>query len=87
MSELTIKDFAKFVREKYHVSNNPIANLSLSRVEKLSDELSDLIIGDVKVNLNDYPKVMTAFKAIANNLLKVEVFNKAFDEAENFISV
>lgn len=87
MSDLTIKDFGRFVRHNYNVSNNPLCHLSLSRVEKLSDELSDLIIGDVKVNLNDYPKVMTAFKAIANNLLKVEVFNKAFEEAENFISV
>lgn len=84
MSELTIKDFGRFARS-YNVSGNPLSILSLNGIEQKSDEISNIIIGNVKVNLNEYPEVMVAFKGIANNLLKAEVFNKAFEEAEKFI--
>jgi hypothetical protein len=82
MSDITIKDFGEYTSQNYNVSVNPLKVLSLNIIDKLSYDLCNSIVGDVIVNLNKYPQIMQAFTAIMNNLLKPEVFNKAFDEAE-----
>jgi len=34
------------------------------------------------VNLNELPEIANAFQAIANNMLRTEVFEKAFESCE-----
>lgn len=81
-SSLTINDFGELVKGRYKVANNPLDYLKLDRIEYLSGQLCNVICGDVNINLNNYPAVMTAFKAMTNSLLRPEVFIKAFNDVE-----
>ena len=78
-SRLSINDFGNVISKRFHIANNPLEYLSLDKIERLSDLLSSEI-GESreKINLDKETSVHAAFRALFNNLMKPEVFEKAF---------
>jgi hypothetical protein len=83
MSRATIVDIESFTRNKFGVYSKMPPYMSMDNVEKLSREFSNYIITErVKIDLNAHPEILLAFKGISNNLLRHEVFEKAYKEDE-----
>lgn len=79
VSSISIKDFGKRVCDLYGMENNPLTYLNMAKIEKLSSELSNLVTPkQIKVNLNEEPRIFTAFNCIINSMLNPEVFENAF---------
>lgn len=79
VSSISIKDFGKRICDLYGIENNPLTYLNLARIEKLSSELSNLVTPkQIKVNLNEEPRVFAAFNCIINSMLNPKVFENAF---------
>lgn len=83
MSHATIVDLAVMLKSKFGIHSNMPLFISVDNVQELSGNLSNYIIKkDVNIDLNAHPEALLAFKALANNLLKHEIFDKAYKEAE-----
>lgn len=79
ISLISIKDFGKRICNLYGIENNPLTYLNLAKIEKLSSELSNLVTSkQIKVNLNEEPRVFAAFSCIINSMLNPKVFENAF---------
>lgn len=79
VSSISIKDFGKRICDLYGIENNPLTYLNLAKIEKLSSELSNLVTPkQIKVNLNEEPRVFAAFNCIINSMLNPKVFENAF---------
>lgn len=79
VSSISIQDFGKRICDLYGIENNPLTYLNLARIEKLSSELSNLVTPkQIKVNLNEEPRVFAAFNCIINSMLNPKVFENAF---------
>lgn len=79
VSCLCVTDFGNRICTMYHRENNPLTYLKQDRIEKLSEELSNMMVdGVTKINLNDEPTISVAFKCIMSNMLSPKVFENAF---------
>lgn len=85
-SAITIRDFYECIRKLAPLACNPLEYLSVDRAMHLTGRITgSLTPRSVQINLNDLPEIATAFQAIANGMLRVDVFKRAFDEAEKGI--
>lgn len=82
-SNITIRDFFISISKYAPLACNPLEYLSMDKILHLVCELTDeLTPKEVSVNLNELPEITTAFQAIANNMLKTEIFEKAFESCD-----
>lgn len=84
-SQITIRDFFTAISKYAPLAYNPLQYLSMDKMLHFARELTDVLTPpqkEIHVNLNELPEIANAFQAIANNMLRVEVFEKAFNEVE-----
>lgn len=82
-SKITIRDFFTSISKYAPLSCNPLQYLSMDKMLHFARELTDVLTPkEIHVNLNELPEIATAFQAIANNMLRAEVFEKAFESCE-----
>ena len=82
-SKITIRDFSTSISKYAPLACNPLEYLSMNKILHLVRELTNTLTPkDINLNLNELPEITTAFRAIANNMLKTEVFEKAFESCE-----
>ena len=55
----------------------------MDKMLRFARELTEVLTPkEIHVNLNELPEIANAFQAIANNMLRAEVFEKAFESCE-----
>lgn len=82
-SKIAIRDFFTSISKYVPLACNPLEYLSMDKILHLVIELTDVLTPkEIHMNLNELPEITTAYQAIANNMLKTEVFEKAFESCE-----
>ena len=82
-SQITIRDFFTAISKYAPLAYNPLQYLNMDKMLHFARELTDTLTPkEIHVNLNELPEIANAFQAIANNMLRAEVFEKAFESCE-----
>lgn len=84
-SKISIRQFYDYFKAAYRVSYNPLEWLEIPKARHYNNIISDALTPkDLHVNLNDEKSVSKAFQAIANNIFKSQIFDKAYRECEDY---
>lgn len=82
-SQITIRDFFTAISKYAPLAYNPLRYLTMDKMLHFARELTEVLTPkEIHVNLNELPEIANAFQAIANNMLRAEVFEKAFESCE-----
>ncbi len=82
-SQITIRDFFTAISKYAPLAYNPLQYLTMDKMLHFARELTEVLTPkEIHVNLNELPEIANAFQAIANNMLRAEVFEKAFESCE-----